>query len=419
MMRNVRLLVMRSLVIALMGALAGCQIGPRAMRMGHSEYAASLNSISKQQLLLNLVRLRYRDTPVWLEVTSISTQFEFGSSGDLKGGLNENVGQGGALNPNKLELGAGVRYSERPTITYSILRGDQFTKRMLAPITVSSISLLAESGWRSDRVLQLTVERMNGMMNAPRASSPTPTDTPVYRDFLEAVGLMRELARERHIDFVYETRYKPVSEPTAVEKVSPGDLINAAKANSVFRTNPESDQVFLAAPERVVVLRFREKDADLERVDRLRELLGLEEGLLRADLVEDEESDFNPFDPQRQVKTVGLDTRSFMGVLYYLSNGVAVPPEDQAAGPVSLTVDDEGHPFDWQELLQGLFAVHYSSQRPVDAAVAVRYRGKWFYIADDDDESQSTFALLDQLADLVAGDVQQTAPVLTLPIGGG
>jgi len=41
-----------------------------------------------------------------------------------------------------------------------------------------------------------------------------------------------------------------------------------------------------------------------------------------------------------------------------------------------------------------------------------------FYIADDDDESLSTGALLDRLADLVAGDAQQTAPLLTLPIGG-
>jgi hypothetical protein len=351
-------------------------------------------------------------------VASISTQFEFGSSGELKGTLSENVGQGGALNPNRLDLGAGLRFSERPTITYSILRGEQFTKRMLAPITVSSISLLAESGWRSDRVLQLTVERLNGLMNAPRASSPTPTDTPVYQDFLEAVGLMRELARERLIDFVYETRSKPVSEATAAEKVSPSDIVSAAKANAVFRAGPEGEQVSLTVPERVVVLRFREDSTDPERANRLRELLGLEEGLLRADLVEDEEGDFDPFNPQQLVKTIGLDTRSFMGVLYYLSNGVAVPPEDQAAGPVSLTVDDEGHPFDWNELLQGLFAVHYSNQRPADAAVAVRYRGRWFYIADDDDETQSTFALLDQLADLVAGDVQQAAPVLTLPIGG-
>jgi len=82
-------------------------------------------------------------------------------------------------------------------------------------------------------------------------------------------------------------------------------------------------------------------------------------------------------------------------------------------------VDDEGHPFDWQELLKDLFVVHYSEQKPKDAAAVVRYRGKCFSIADDDDESHSKFALLDQLADLVAGDVQQTAPVLTLPIGGG
>jgi hypothetical protein len=74
-------------------------------------------------------------------------------------------------------------------------------------------------------------------------------------------------------------------------------------------------------------------------------------------------------------------------------------------------------PFDWGELLDGFFSVYYSQQRPRNAAVAVRFRGLWFYIARDDESSLSTFALLNQLASLTSGERRGAAPVLTLPVG--
>ncbi|UCG16782.1 MAG: hypothetical protein JSV19_01855 [Phycisphaerales bacterium] len=53
-----------------------------------------------------------------------------------------------------------------------------------------------------------------------------------------------------------------------------------------------------------------------------------------------------------------------------------------------------------------------------ESAVAVRYRGYWFYIDDTDLHSKSTFALLRQLFSLPAGQFKGAAPVLTLPVGG-
>ena len=56
--------------------------------------------------------------------------------------------------------------------------------------------------------------------------------------------------------------------------------------------------------------------------------------------------------------------------------------------------------------------------RPSDAAFAVRHRGRWFYIADGDQSTKSTFLLLGNLFTLQAGDVEDAKPVLTLPVGG-
>jgi hypothetical protein len=131
-------------------------------------------------------------------------------------------------------------------------------------------------------------------------------------------------------------------------------------------------------------------------------------------------SDFDPLDPEKRLSTIGIDTRSLMGVLYYISNGVEVPEEDLASGVVSRTVDAEGNPFEWSSLLGGLFAVRSSEdrRRPPGAALAIQHRGHWFFIPDDDLSSRSTFLLLGELFTLLSGDVGEARPVLTLPVGG-
>ncbi|MFQ5461760.1 MAG: hypothetical protein ACE5E5_03945 [Phycisphaerae bacterium] len=405
-------------IAALACGAAGCQLGPTALRIGHAAYGDAVRKINDEQMLLNLVRLRYRDTPVWLEVTSISTQFAFDSSGELSGTLKENVGQGGSKNPNQLGLSGRVGYSERPTITYTILGGEDFLKRMLSSIDVASIALLTESGWRSDRVLRLAVERMNGLKNAPLASGPTPAQSPRFKKFLAAVRLMQELAGDQRVEFEYEDRVQTIGSPLKLEKISGGDVLAAAKLGTEFRSVAPANMVALAKHERTLSMRFTLRAADSGDAERLRDLLHLDPTRTAYDLRDMLAGDYDPTQLGERLSDISLDTRSVLGVLYYLCNAVQVPPEDIAAGRVTDTVDKQGHPFDWGSLLDDIFIVHHSSSRPVGAAVAVRYRGSWFYIADNDQSSKSTFALLHQLASLQAGDVKSAAPVLTLPVGG-
>jgi hypothetical protein len=62
-------------------ALAGCStLGPRLLKGERGSYNLALQYTNDEQLLLNVVRLRYRDTPVFLEIGSLSTQFSFEAS---------------------------------------------------------------------------------------------------------------------------------------------------------------------------------------------------------------------------------------------------------------------------------------------------------------------------------------------------
>ncbi len=109
--------------------------------------------------------------------------------------------------------------------------------------------------------------------------------------------------------------------------------------------------------------------------------------------------------------------RSLSGVLYFYSHGVEVPAGDVERGLVTVTRTADGRPFDWHDVTGDLLWVRSSDEEPAGAAVKVRHRGHWFYIADDDLTSKATFAMLAEVFSLQAGGTPSAGPLLTLPLG--
>src|SRR5215471_15730058 len=72
----------RAALAALVCALlAGCaSIGPEALQQNRLQYNEAVKTTSEEQLLLNIVRLRYTDTPSSLAVSSIAVQLQQQSS---------------------------------------------------------------------------------------------------------------------------------------------------------------------------------------------------------------------------------------------------------------------------------------------------------------------------------------------------
>src|SRR5207253_10107228 len=52
----------------------GCSFGPRALHHDRLRYNEAVKTGTEEQLLLNIVRLRYTDTPSSLAVTSLADQ---------------------------------------------------------------------------------------------------------------------------------------------------------------------------------------------------------------------------------------------------------------------------------------------------------------------------------------------------------
>ena len=179
--------------VVLSGTLAalvsGCtQFGPKIIEASRTDYNIAMRNTESEQVLLNLVRLRYGDAPYFLEASALNTQFSVASSSQISSSLDFDGG-------NTYGLLGRFAYEEKPTVTYTPLRGEDFVRRVLSRVPLETVLLLDASGWSTERVLRMCMEKMNGLDNASRASGPTPKEAPDVQAFHEAAVLVAEIER--------------------------------------------------------------------------------------------------------------------------------------------------------------------------------------------------------------------------------
>lgn len=365
------------LVVAALAALAcaGCAtgFGPTAIRTERPGFNEELIRSDNEQLLVNLVRLRYLDAPMFLELSSVVAQYGLEAHGNVSGSVNFS-GTANTLNGTGVNAGADATYSEHPTVSYAPLQGDEFAKRMLSPIPLETVVLLSRSGWSGQRLMDICVERMNGLENAASASGPPPAEAPTYEQFQQTTALFKRLSKI-------------------------GALVTVASAEASHKIAWRVDyQRAIAA------------NADQDLATFLKNVgLPPDTKLIVPG---------TPYEKNADTSLV-LAMRSMMGVLFFLSNSVQAPPEHYAQGLVERThLHGSDVPFDWSQVTKNVMTIKTSPKRPEHAYVATRYRENWFYIDDADRNSKATFALLHYLLSLQSTSGSGKMPLLTLPAGG-
>jgi hypothetical protein len=125
-------------------ALSACtSIGSRNVPRDHFNYNAAIAQSTNDQMLLNIVRLRYLEIPGFLAVNSVITNYSYdGSAGIAKTWADGNSD----VVPDTLRGSANLRYGERPTITYAPLAGHDFARGLLKPNPVKVIFSLSQAG---------------------------------------------------------------------------------------------------------------------------------------------------------------------------------------------------------------------------------------------------------------------------------
>ena len=148
-------------------AITGCSsIGPGSMSRDRFDYSGTVAESWKTQMLLNLVKLRYGDTPVFMDVGQIVANYSFQRTLSANG--TGNIFGSGTLpgvTTGSFSVGAQGVLTDTPTVTYAPLAGERFARSLMMPLPVSAILNILQGGYPVDFVFRLAVQSVNGVDN--------------------------------------------------------------------------------------------------------------------------------------------------------------------------------------------------------------------------------------------------------------
>lgn len=380
-------------VVLVSGCLAfsGCAgIGPKTVVPSRFDYTEAIGDSWKQQLLINLARIRYGDAPVFLDVASVISQFQMTGAVNWSGTFNNqsssdtrSLGVGGNLaNPitGALDLGAtfgspflsnvqnvGVAgsYQDRPTITYVPLSGDKFTRTLMKPIPPPAILTLIQAGYPADLVLRVCVHSINGIRNRYGGSARARLADPEFMPLLERLRKMQDSG-------AIGLRVQKTTEMEGVVMSFRGKV----------EASTEEDTAFI------------------------RKTLGLDPAGSEFKIVYGAVA--------KDSSELAILSRSVLEILVDSAAGIDVPPEhveEQRVNPTMAEDEVDG------ATVPRLIRIHTSRFRPSDAFVAVPYRNHWFWIDDRDMRSKSLFSFLMFVFTLTDTEGKEGAPIITVPAG--
>ena len=183
-------------LLSVIFGLAGCSsFGPPSVDRDRFEYINAIASSWKQQTLLNIVKLRYADTPVFLDVGQIISGYQLQGTVAVGGSVSSTSYYGDILS-----MGSTGSFTDKPTITYTPLTGAHFIQVMITPIPPPALLMRVEEGWPIDILLQMGAQSINGLSNRKSGVQGHAADP----DFLRLLAALRRLQISGVLDFRVE-----------------------------------------------------------------------------------------------------------------------------------------------------------------------------------------------------------------------
>ncbi|MBA3058787.1 MAG: hypothetical protein KJ614_15010 [Gammaproteobacteria bacterium] len=335
--------------------VVGCQsLGPTQLGPDRSRYGEAIATSWREQMILNVVKVRYLDTPVYLDISSVISSYSRSAELSLAATVQPRFPEN-----NSRGLGVTGNYSESPTVSYEPLSGERLTNTLLRPIPPETVFGLIVSGGQAEFLLRATCQSINGIRNS--ASS---------------------VARGRSGD----PRFDEL-------RVALGRIAQAGALSLRMEETDDGKKTWLGFDN------VQEVSSDVARV---KTLLGLQSDMDEFRLVFGARS--------QSPNEIAMLTRPLQAVIGDLASGVEVPPADLAEGRATTPAMTEG-----SASTDRLLYVHSAKERPQGLHLAVRYRDQWFWVDDRDLVSKRTLMFLYMFVALVENGTVPQGPLLTIP----
>jgi hypothetical protein len=339
---------------------AGCvHLGPQSVAVDRFDYSAAIADSWKQQTLLNVVKLRYMDLPVFVDVASIVAGYSL-QTGVTVGGV---VSTDGAIQGNYGSVGGQAIYTDRPTITYVPMTGEKFLRGLITPIDPKNIFFMLQSGYAADFILGLTVESLNGVRNRSMSGGLARAADP---EFLRALQLLREVQVAGAVGMRVEE-----------------DKAKGSTGVVFFRREDVSTEV-------------------LEKAAEVRRLLRMPEDQQRFTLT---------YSPGRGAEgELAVNSRSMLQIMTAFASYLEAPDEhlkDHTVMPAFEDVSTDGS--------QQATRIRSGKDKPESTFAAVHYRDYWFWIDDSDWHTKRAMTAIMFFFTLADTGSNDKLPLITIP----
>ncbi len=335
---------------AALGLLSCRSMGPKTIPPDGFNYNERIALQENEQMLLNIVRMRYLEVPRFLNVASVINQYTRGGGAGINGSTTGVLGEmlGGSVSGN---------WTDRPTITYTPLTGKAFSQSLLTPLPPAVIFFLIQSGWAADRLLRMTSSSINQLQNEKGTPRGRRQSEPEYKELLETLNRLQESG-------LLGMHFGVEGPEVNVEIIFPEEVSDENDRNAIsdFKSfldlNPESN------------------------------VFQIEYGVI-----------------QTRDDQIVVQTHSMLEMLANLSWYIDVPEkhlEDGRTLPTFIPDDPE------------FLRIRVDKNRPREAFLAIEYKDHWFYLDDRDVASKTTFAVIQILLSLASDGSGSVGPLISI-----
>ncbi len=344
-------------ILLFVTTLAGCSwMGPEVIRSGRPAYNDAILTTNDEQVLQNVVRMRFQDSPGFLTVSSVTANVSVSATASVNAGFGPVANYQGNLIP----FTGTVTTEQNPTISYTPVSGDRVMRQFMGEtpldLGILMINQAPKLGWVA------LVRRVNDIRNPDFIKPPALVPDARFAEITELIGDLQERGA------LYWVRLEGAKTGYAMilHSYSPSNVREVARLLDILQVpKPEREGADAIVPIQLSV-------------------------------------------GSPAPGTIAIETRSLFSLTQLAAASIELPPDMET---VATRYPDVGSAGKGIRILS-------SATRPSQARVAIEYRGRWFYIEDTDHASKQWFIMLVLLASAQVPDsATGIGPVLTIPAG--
>ncbi|WP_333876524.1 hypothetical protein [Methylobacter sp.] len=373
--------------------LPGC-FSPMALDHVAIAYNESISDVVSKQLLLNIARASLNQPIYFSGISNIAATLNFQANAGATPAL---AGNNGAI----LMPIFGGSVSENPTISIVPMEGEEFTQRMLTPLTEDKLTLLLRQNIDVDLLLRLvtlefrTQSKEGVYHNRPRNLQ----DYATFRRIVLHLSSIQDQDQLYAEPLIFERRWSLPSsslDGKAFQALEPKYSITGDPKESIYKLTKQVigrtvltnyDPSILSNEERIALNDEAEKNA-------LNDLL----------------VDIRPGFPGGEYPLHGkFRLRSFSNIMYFIGRTFTTEPEiDVAKDPRTPPVTENP---------VSVIAILKSDSEPADVELPVKYRDNYYAVQSSRSSSwnQTAFRVLSQIFQMTMSELPKAGvPDITI-----